>query len=72
MTPQEWLNKAEWEGGLIEAVGSYGLTSDYLDDSAPDGFKEAIDTLSHHCMQANLAARAIEEWAEEEGWEYGE
>ncbi|AEK10025.1 hypothetical protein FDH96_gp142 [Mycobacterium phage Rey] len=41
MTPQEFYSAVEWEGGLCEAVFSYGLGPDDLDDSDPE-LKEAI------------------------------
>lgn len=36
-TPKEWLDKADYEGGLEEAILGYGLTENSLDkDAAPD------------------------------------
>ncbi|APQ42219.1 hypothetical protein PBI_MRMAGOO_137 [Mycobacterium phage MrMagoo] len=45
MTPQEFYQKVEWEGGLAEAVFSYGLNDSDLDDSDPV-LKEAIRAFS--------------------------
>lgn len=54
MTPGEFLSKAEWEGGLEEAILGYGLTEDDLDkDSAPDlweavkNFREVAAPAAH-------------------------
>lgn len=35
MTPQDFLSKVSWEGGVFEAL-QYGLHEDTLDDSDPD------------------------------------
>jgi len=35
MTPEEFLDKVEWEGGIAQAV-EYGLTSAHLDDPDSD------------------------------------
>ncbi|MBO0676902.1 hypothetical protein JRC04_05455 [Mycolicibacterium sp. S2-37] len=41
MTPAEFVNKADYEGGIEDAILGYGLTEDNLDDSDP-AFKEAV------------------------------
>lgn len=43
MTPQKWLDKAGWAGGIFEGL-RYGLTAENLDDSDP-GFNRAVDDL---------------------------
>lgn len=53
-TTQEFADKVDWEGGLYEAVTSYGLKPEDLDDDAPPAlvvllvrFKEAADKAAH-------------------------
>lgn len=49
MTKQDWLSKAQWEGGLYEAL-SYGLTHKDLDpNDDPDFYadvKEIVEALA--------------------------
>lgn len=56
------LDKAEWEGGLIEMVCNYGLKSEQLPDDAPEGFAEAIDSLNHYAVEV---VRLANKWEEE-------
>ncbi len=36
-TPQEFADKCDWEGGLLETVFGYGLGPDDIDLNSPDG-----------------------------------
>lgn len=31
MTPQEFIDKCDWEGGILEGIFGYGLRSKHLD-----------------------------------------
>lgn len=36
MTPEEFAQKVEWEGGICTVIFDYGLDEDDLDDTDPE------------------------------------
>lgn len=44
MTPGEWMAKADYEGGVLDAVFGYGLTEADLDEQSGE-FYEALREL---------------------------
>lgn len=70
MTPQEWLNKARWEGGIYDGFG-YGLHASDLDDSDP-GFKALVRTAESLANDYANAEAALLDYAAWHGYEAGE
>ncbi len=46
MTPKEFMDKCEWEGGGLLEGFEYGLTEEYLDNSIPE-FKRCVKDMSN-------------------------
>jgi len=46
LSQNDWLQKAAWEGGIIEAIRDYGLKADDLTEKGDD-FYEAIKTVEN-------------------------
>lgn len=65
MTPGEFYQKCDYEGGLLEAVFGYGLTADDLDDSDP-GLKQAIRELAAIAPLVDRAKDLL--YAHEDDW----
>lgn len=67
MTPQEWLDKAAWEGGLFEAF-DYGLHPSEMDDGDPE-FKDLL-IVAHNLSRAYREAEVeVLYYAENQGWD---
>ena len=51
MTPEEWMRKADWEGGIYEAITEYGLSVEHIDPDADPEFiatvQEIVDGLAN-------------------------
>lgn len=58
-TPGEWLAKADWEGGLEEAILDYGLTEDSLDREAAPDLWEAIKVFREAALTPLMALQKI-------------
>lgn len=67
MTPQEWLDKAAYEGGIFEGF-MYGLHASDLDDSDP-GFKALVSTAESLADDYANADAALLDYAEDRGYE---
>ena len=60
MTPKEWLDKCDYEGGDILGGLQYGLTAENLDDSVPE-FNKIIDQMHKLYVQLeDLSDEALE------------
>ena len=60
MTELEWAQKAEWEGGFLEAYFGYGLNESDLEDQE----SELAQLLRHHkdsLMSVRVAVEDIED-----------
>lgn len=66
MTPQEWLDKATWEGGLYASF-EYGLHASDLNDSDP-GFKALVRTAESLANDYANAEAALLDYAEDNGY----
>lgn len=65
MTPEEFIAKIEWEGGVLDAL-EYGLRAEDLDDSDPE-LKGAWSDLRNDWVNFEPALRNVEEMVEERG-----
>lgn len=68
MTPGEWMAKADYEGGILDAVFGYGLTENDLSDQSGE-FYEAVKELralrpriDELCAVLNLVEPEEEDW----------
>ena len=67
MTPQEWLDKANYEGGVYAGF-EYGLHANDVDDSDP-GFPWLLKTAESLANDYVNAEAALLDYAEENGYE---
>lgn len=66
MTPQEFADKADYEGGLLDGIFGYGLSHQNID---PDEHPELHSALRNLREVALPAIRAVENLLPEpEGW----
>ena len=63
MTPQEFVRKVDWEGGVIDAL-DYGLRAKDMDDSNP-AFKAGWQELERLWLDFEPMLRAMETMIEE-------
>ena len=69
MMPSEFLEKADYEGGLASGF-SYGLRSGDLDDS-DDMFNSLVNAAEYLYQKFQLVENELYEHAYEKGYEYG-
>lgn len=67
MTPQEWLDEAAWEGGILLGF-DYGLTSEDLSDDDPEfvALVRSAEGLARDYLEAEAA---LLDYADENGYE---
>ena len=62
MTPHEFLDKCQWEGGRLFIGFEYGLRAKDLDDSNPE-FKALIQKYEDHYLEFKSVQDEIEQEA---------
>jgi hypothetical protein len=66
MTPQEWLNKANYEGGIYEGF-TYGIRACDVDDSDPE-FKALLGRAEIYALEFERAEDALLDYADDIGY----
>lgn len=66
MTPQEWLDKAAWEGGILAGF-EYGLHASDLDDSDPE-FNALVSAAEQLAEEYARAEEALLDYADTQGY----
>ena len=69
LTVEEFLDKIEWEDGLFEALTSYGLSTEDLEESAPESIKLALSSAIHKAKEAQAAFKTFYDVVADEGYE---
>jgi hypothetical protein len=59
-TPQEWAEKASWEGGAYEAL-AYGLGADDLEPHADATFREIVEAAESAYLTARKALERLDD-----------
>lgn len=69
MTPKEWLNKANYEGGIYEGF-TYGIRARDVDDSDPE-FKALLGRAEIYALEFERAEAALLDYADDIGYNVG-